>query len=66
MIQTHTMTAHTLSILRTQGPTPFQGNLAAEVLRTGKAEAYLPAMLSPQAESSPKASSPFSLRMVIS
>lgn len=49
MIQTHTMTAHTLSILRTQGPTPSQGSLAAEVLKTGKTEAYLPAILSPQA-----------------
>lgn len=45
VIQTHTMAAvHTLSISRTQRPTPFQGTLAAEVLRTVKAEAHLPAV----------------------
>lgn len=49
VIQTHTMAVHTLSISRPQWPTPFQGSLAAEALRTVKPEAYLPAVLSPQA-----------------
>lgn len=51
VIQTHTMAVHTLSISRTQGPTPSQGSLAAEVLRTGKAEVYLPVVQGPLAPS---------------
>lgn len=31
MIQIHTMAVHTLSISRTQRPTPSQGSLASEI-----------------------------------
>lgn len=62
MIQTHTMTVHTLSISRTQGPTPSQESLAAVALRRGRAEAYLPTGL----KSSPGASLLFSLTADVS
>lgn len=51
MIQMHTVAVHTLSISRTQRPTPSQGSWASESLRTGKAEAYLAAGLGLQAPS---------------